>query len=119
MPTAFSLSLTARTSAFKDVKTSAINSRLAGSSSTTRSFRSATCQSSSASYTILPNHHTSCSEVTVSRFGHEYFLITPFIEHACVERALLPAAFDLEPSTAAGQASRFYGFSHSLLRRFL
>jgi hypothetical protein len=34
IPTAFSLSLTGCTSAFKDVKTSAISSRLAGSSST-------------------------------------------------------------------------------------
>src|SRR5438552_692222 len=38
MPAAFSLSLTGRTSALRYVKTSVINSRLAVSSSTTRSF---------------------------------------------------------------------------------
>src|ERR1700736_6576326 len=38
MPTAFSLSLTARTSALRYLKTSVISSKLAVSSSTTRSF---------------------------------------------------------------------------------
>src|SRR5260370_28098711 len=52
MPTAFSLSLIGRTSAFKDVKLSVISSKRGGSSSTTRSFSG--CMQPSSSYRPVP-----------------------------------------------------------------
>src|SRR5712691_234231 len=92
MPTAFSLSLIGCTSAFKDVNTSTINSRLARSSSTTRSLSGVTSRSSSKPNLTRPSYARQWS--TVDQPGSA--LNVP-VEHVPTElKGSLPTLEELE-----------------------